>query len=207
MHEGLTNSEFEERITAKLGADTIIDFKVTDKDLIVTTSLDSIPRVLKFLRDDKSCSFEQLLAITAADYPEDEKRFEVVYLLMSLRFNRRLIVKTRTTEKLGVKTVKNIYSSAGWYERETFDMYGIKFNGNDDLRRILTDYGFEGHPLRKDFPLTGHYEVRYDEETKEVVREDVNLNQEFRNFDYLSPWEGAKYTFDQDNKEEDKKAG
>ena len=205
MPEGLTNAEFKEYILQELpkAVDEVNLFK---NEVIIFARAEKISEVLHFLKTDQNCSFEQLIAITAADYPADEKRFEVVYPLLSLKYNRRAIVKIRTDAETPVQTATTVYKSAGWYEREVWDMYGVKFAGNPDLRRILTDYGFEGHPLRKDFPLTGYYEVRYDNEQKKVVYGEVNLTQEFRNFDYLSPWEGAKYILPGDEKAPDKKA-
>ncbi len=159
-------------------------------ELVITANFKDIVLVLSFLRDDKECHFEILSDITAVDYPEREMRFEVVYNLLSLRHNYRIRVKVHASEDSFVPTVTELYSVAGWFEREVWDMYGITFEGHEDLRRILTDYGFEGHPQRKDFPLTGYVEVRYDDEQKRIVYEPVKLPQEFRNFDYLSPWEG-----------------
>ena len=150
-----------------------------------------IQDVLRFLRDDSECAFQMLLDICGVDYPDDApQRFEVVYHLLSLTMNNRIRVKLRTDEDTPVPSVTGIYKSAGWCEREVYDMYGILFDGNADLRRILTDYGFEGHPMRKDFPLTGYVELRYDEEARRVVYEPVALQQDFRTFDALSPWEG-----------------
>lgn len=200
MPEGLTNAEFSEYLQRQLSK-SISDIRVSNKEMTIYTRAEAIEDVLEFLKRDQNSRFSQLITITAIDRPEKANRFEVVYCLLSLVFNRRVVVKIKTDEDTPVNSVTNIYSCAGWYEREIWDLYGVKFANNSDLRRILTDYGFEGHPLRKDFPLTGYYEVRYDEEKKKVVYEDVNLNQEFRNFDYLSPWEGAKYTFEQENKE------
>lgn len=204
MPEGLTNSEYSEYLQRQLSK-SISEIKISNGEMTVFTKAEAIEDVLEFLKLDQNSKFSQLITITAIDRPENAQRFEVVYCLLSLVFNRRVIVKIKADEDAPVNSVVAIFSGAGWYEREVWDMYGIKFANNSDLRRILTDYGFEGHPLRKDFPLTGYYEVRYDEEQKKVVYEDVNLNQEFRNFDYLSPWEGAKYTFEQENK--DDKAG
>jgi len=205
MADNNPNSEFKEYLIAELGksVDSIDLFK---DEIIVHAAAEKIHDILYFLRSDEKCRFEQLQAVTAADYPEDEKRFEVVYLLLSLKFNRRVIVKIRTDEATPVPTVTGIYNSANWFEREVWDMFGVKFFGHPDLRRILTDYGFEGHPLRKDFPLTGFYQVRYDEEEKAVVYEPVNLVQEFRNFDFSSPWDGAKYIIPNELKG-DEKAG
>ncbi len=147
-------------------------------------------RALSFLRDDSECRFEMLVDLCGVDYPDREKRFEVVYNLLSLRHNRRVRVKVEVGEDEGVPTAIDLYPAAGWFEREAYDLYGIFFDNHPDLRRILTDYGFQGHPLRKDFPLTGYVQVRYDEEQKRVINEPVQLVQEFRSFDFLSPWEG-----------------
>jgi len=147
-------------------------------------------KTLSFLRDCPDCQFAQLTDIAGADYPQRPQRFEVVYHLLSLKTNRRIRVKIPTDEDTAVPSVLSLFPNAGWYEREAYDMYGILFEGNPDLRRILTDYGFEGYPLRKDFPLTGYTEVRYDEDQKKVVYEPVKLTQDFRTFDSLSPWEG-----------------
>ncbi len=192
MAENNANSEFSAYLTSELGK-AIDSVDLWKDEIIVHADASKIHDILYFLRNDGKCAFSQLQAVTAADYPQDEKRFEIVYLMLSLKYNRRLIVKIRTDEATPVPTVTNIYSSANWFEREVWDMYGVKFSDHPDLRRILTDYGFEGHPLRKDFPLTGFYEVRYDEKAKQVVYEPVNLVQEFRVFDFASPWEGAKY--------------
>jgi NADH-quinone oxidoreductase subunit C len=151
---------------------------------------EAIVRVLTHLRDDTSCLFKQLVDLTAVDYPERPERFEVVYNLLSLRHNRRLRAKVAASESTPVPSVVGVYRAAGWYEREAWDMYGVLFADNPDLRRLLTDYGFEGHPLRKDFPLTGYVELRYDDERKRVVYEPVKLTQAFRSFDFESPWEG-----------------
>lgn len=159
-------------------------------EVVITVARKEICRILDFLRDDKECSFEILVDITAVDYPERKKRFEVVYNLLSLRHNHRVRIKLLVSESEFVPSVTSIYSAANWFEREVWDMYGIMFEGHPDLRRILTDYGFEGHPQRKDFPLTGYVELRYDNELKRVVYEPVKLTQDFRSFDYLSPWEG-----------------
>jgi NADH-quinone oxidoreductase subunit C len=186
------NEQFRVYLLSEL-AGSVDDITLFNNEIIVHGRADKIDNILHFLKTDAQCHFEQLQAVTAADYPQDEKRFEVVYLLLSLKYNRRVIVKIRTDEATPVPTVTSIYATANWYEREVWDMYGVKFSGHPDLRRILTDYGFEGHPLRKDFPLTGFYEVRYDEVQKGVIYEPVNLPQEFRVFDFASPWEGAQY--------------
>lgn len=170
--------------------DRVLGVAFIARELVVTAKRDSIIEVLSFLRDDKECACQTLMDITAVDYPDRAERFDVVYNLLSLRQNHRVRVKITTDENTPVPTATSVFSFAGWVEREIWDMYGIIFDGHPDLRRILTDYGFEGHPLRKDFPLTGYVELRYDEEQKRVVYEPVKLQQDFRNFDYLSPWEG-----------------
>jgi len=159
-------------------------------ELIVWTTPGSLVSLLTMLRDNPQCQFNMLVDICGVDYPERTQRFEVVYNLLSLTNNLRIRVKVPTDEATAVPSVASIYRSAGWFEREAWDLYGIFFSDHDDLRRLLTDYGFEGHPMRKDFPLTGYVEVRYDEEQKRVVYEKVKLTQEFRTFDFLSPWEG-----------------
>ena len=159
-------------------------------ELMLVVKGDAIVRVLAYLRDDPACQFKMLVDICGVDYPGRAKRFEVVYNLLSLTGNRRIRVKVRTGEETPVPSVASVFSAAGWYERETWDLFGIAFSDHPDLRRILTDYGFDGHPLRKDFPLTGHVEVRYDDEQKRVVYDRVKLSQDFRTFDFLSPWEG-----------------
>ena len=151
---------------------------------------DHIVELLRFLIVDSQCKFETLIDLAGVDYPDRGERFEVVYHLLSMRLNQRIRIKISTAEDDPVPSIVDVYPSADWYEREAFDMYGIAFSGHPDLRRILTDYGFEGHPMRKDFPLTGHVEVRYDDLEKRVVYEPVTLTQEYRDFDFLSPWEG-----------------
>jgi NADH-quinone oxidoreductase subunit C len=168
---------------------SIEDCVFEQDELVVRARHAQITGLLTFLRDDPACRFEMLVDITAVDYPGRAARFDVVYNLLSLRYNRRIRVKAAVVEDEPVPSVTSIFSAAGWYEREVWDMYGIPFEGNVDLRRILTDYGFEGHPQRKDFPLTGYVELRYDEQLKRVVYEPVRLQQDFRNFDFLSPWE------------------
>ena len=150
-------------------------------------------RILTFLRDDANSLFKELLDIAGVDWPERRRRFDVVYNLLSLTHNQRIRVKVPADEETPVPSATGVFKSAGWYEREAWDLFGIRFSGNPDLRRILTDYGFDGHPMRKDFPLTGRVEVRYDEEQKRVVYEPVRLTQEFRTFDFMSPWEGAEH--------------
>lgn len=170
--------------------EAVLAVSLKGDELCVTTGRDQVVRLLKFLRDDPNCQFKQLVDVCGVDYPEDAERFEVVYHLLSLTQNRRIRVKVRTAEDQPVPTVTGVFASAIWYEREVWDMYGVFFDGHRDLRRLLSDYGFQGHPQRKDFPLTGYVEVRYDDEQKRVVYEPVKLPQEFRNFDFLSPWEG-----------------
>ena len=169
-------------------------------ELTLTIVRDDIVSTLTTLRDDPRCRFEVLLDICGVDYPARPERFEVVYHLLSPRKNLRLRLKVATDERSAVPSVVEVFPAANWYEREAYDMYGIMFSGHPDLRRILTDYGFEGYPLRKDFPLTGYVEVRYDDEQKRVVYEPVRLNQEFRSFDFESPWEGTEYVLPGDEK-------
>ncbi len=165
-------------------------FEVALDELTLFCDRESITKLLTFLRDDQNCQFKHLVDVTAVDYPAREARFDVVYNLLSLKLNQRIRVKVLADEASMVPSVAEVFSSAIWFEREVWDMYGIFFADHPDLRRMLTDYGFEGHPLRKDFPLTGYVEVRYDETQKRVVYEPVKLTQEFRSFDFMSPWEG-----------------
>ena len=181
--------DIAEHVAEELG-DAVTSHELIKGEIIITVQAKDICRVLQFLRDDKECQFKMLVSICGVDYPEREKRFEVVYNLLSLSQNNRMRVKLSVAEDEFVPTATKIFSTAGWFEREAWDLYGIYFEDHADLRRILTDYGFEGHPLRKDFPLTGHVELRYDEELRRVVYEPVHLTQDFRTFDYLSPWEG-----------------
>ena len=181
--------DIAEHVAEELG-DAVTSHELIKGEIIITAQAKDICRVLQFLRDDKECQFKMLVSICGVDYPEREKRFEVVYNLLSLSQNNRMRVKVNVAEDEFVPTSTKIFSTAGWFEREAWDLYGIYFEDHADLRRILTDYGFEGHPLRKDFPLTGHVELRYDEELRRVVYEPVHLTQDFRTFDYLSPWEG-----------------
>jgi NADH-quinone oxidoreductase subunit C len=159
-------------------------------ELSLTVKAASIVKVLSWLKDDPGCLFKQLVDVCGVDWPGREQRFDVVYHLLSMKHNQRVRVKVATDEETAVPSVTGVFSSAGWFEREVWDMFGVLFSDHPDLRRILTDYGFEGHPLRKDFPLTGYVEMRYDDETKRVVYEPVKLTQDFRSFDFLSPWEG-----------------
>jgi NADH-quinone oxidoreductase subunit C len=175
---------------AKALPNDVLATEVKLGELMVMARPDAVVRVLTFLRDDPKCLFKLLMDVCGADYPEREKRFDVVYNLLSLKHNQRVRVKAMTDEATPVPSVISVFSSAGWFEREAWDLYGIFFSDHPDLRRILTDYGFQGHPLRKDFPLTGYVEVRYDQEQKRVIYEPVKLTQDFRTFDFLSPWEG-----------------
>ena len=175
-------------------------WNVTLGELTLDVERDQIANVLRYLRDDPRCLFTCLIDICGVDYPGRDKRFDVVYHLLSLQLNHRIRLKVRTDEFTPVPTALGVFPAANWFEREAFDLYGILFSGHPDLRRLLTDYGFQGHPLRKDFPLTGFVEVRYSEEHKRVVYEPVKLPQEYRNFDFLSPWEGAEYALPGDEK-------
>jgi NADH-quinone oxidoreductase subunit C len=169
-------------------------------ELAVTIRREAVTRTMKFLRDDANCLFKQLVDVTAVDHPDDDERFEVVYNLLSYKHNRRIRVKTRVPEDEAVASVVELFNSANWFEREVWDLFGIYFAGHPDLRRIMTDYGFEGHPLRKDFPLTGYTEVRYDDELGRVVYEPVKLVQDFRRFEFMSPWEGVQELLPGDEK-------
>jgi NADH-quinone oxidoreductase subunit C len=181
----------------------VIGNEIINDELIIRTRPDAVVGVMTFLRDDVNCQFKQLLDVCGVDYPEREERFEVVYNLLSMTNNLRIRVKVAVGEDSPVPSVTSVYSAANWYERETWDLFGIIFSDHPDLRRIMTDYGFEGHPLRKDFPLTGYVEVRYDDEQKRVVYEPVKLTQEFRTFDFLSPWEGVPRLLPGDEKAEE----
>lgn len=194
-------TDLQDYVDAKLG-EAVVSSGMAHDEWNLVVSREQIPRVLKFLRDDRRCMFECLIDICGVDYPGDERRFEVVYHLLSPRQNARMRVKVRTDAETAVPSVTGIYPAANWFEREAFDLYGILFSGHPDLRRLLTDYGFQGHPLRKDFPLTGFSEVRYDDEQKRVVYEPVKLMQEFRSFDFESPWEGVEYVLPGDEKAE-----
>ncbi len=194
--------ELGEHIAAAL-PNEVIETAVRFGELTVEARADAVVKVLTFLRDDQNCQFKILVDVTGVDHPERPQRFDVAYQLLSPRHNQRLRVKLQTDEETPVPSATGVYKSAGWFERETWDMYGVMFSGHPDLRRILTDYGFEGHPLRKDFPLTGHVEMRYDDEQKRVVYEPVKLVQEFRRFDFMSPWEGAEYILPGDEKSEE----
>ncbi len=181
-------------------AASVTGYTVAYHELNVSVRAADIVAVMRFLRDDPRCLFINLIDITAVDWPSRERRFDVVYHLLSPKHNARVRVKCETDEATPVASIIAVFAGADWFEREVYDLYGIVFTGHPDMRRILTDYGFEGHPLRKDFPLTGFVEVRYDDELKRVVYEPVRLTQEFRNFDFLSPWEGTDYVLPGDEK-------
>ena len=191
-------------ITGALAA-SVTGYAVAFGELTVTAQAADIVAVMRFLRDDDRCQFWNLIDITAVDWPGRERRFDVVYHLLSPKLNVRVRVKVETDEATPVPSIIEVFAGADWFERETYDLYGIVFTGHPDMRRILTDYGFEGHPLRKDFPLTGFVEVRYDDELKRVVYEPVRLAQEFRTFDFLSPWEGTDYVLPGDEKAKNRK--
>ncbi len=186
-------------ITGTLG-DKIAGSAIAFGELTLTVDAADIVDVMRFLKDDANCQFVSIIDICGVDYPSREQRFEVVYHLMSPRQNLRIRVKVRADEETLVPSITGVFVGADWFEREAYDLYGILFSGHPDLRRLLTDYGFEGHPLRKDFPLTGFVEVRYDDEAKRVIYEPVELKQEFRDFDFLSPWEGTDYVLPGDEK-------
>jgi NADH-quinone oxidoreductase subunit C len=181
----------------------VVSAELASDELVVRARPSGLIRLLTFLRDDSNCQFKVLTDISGVDYPQREQRFDVVYNLLSLNQNQRMKVKVATDEDTPVSTATGVFSSAGWYEREIWDLYGVFFSDHPDLRRILTDYGFEGHPMRKDFPLTGRVEVRYDEEQKRVVYDPVRLTQDFRSFDFLSPWEGMTRALPGDEKAEE----
>ena len=180
--------------------DCVLEYAVKFDELNIDVSPSSIVGFVDFLKSDRNCRFSTLVDITAVDYPGREKRFDVVYHLLSMYQNQRLRLRMSVSEEDMVASIVDVHPSANWFEREVFDMFGILFSGHPDLRRLLTDYGFRGHPLRKDFPTTGYTELRYDEAEKRVVYEPVSLVQEYRQFDFMSPWEGAKYIIPVDRK-------
>ena len=182
----------------------VTDHRVAYGELTITANARDIVKVVTFLRDDERCLFWSFIDVTAIDWPGREPRFDVVYHLLSPKYNHRIRVKIAVGENTPVPSIVDVFPGANWFEREAYDLYGVLFTGHPDMRRILTDYGFEGHPLRKDFPLTGFVEVRYDDEEKRVVYEPVRLSQEFRNFDFRSPWEGPDYPLPGDEKAEQK---
>ena len=179
--------------------------EIKHNQLYLNIDSEDLIDVTLFIKSNENTKFRQLIDITVVDYPENTQRFKVVYLFLSHEFNQRIILSYLINENEVIPSLTAIYPAANWMEREVFDMYGVKFKDHPDLRRILTDYGFEGHPLRKDFPLTGHTEVRYSEDQKKVINEPVKLEQNYRNFDYESPWEGTKYIKNQTDQENDKK--
>jgi NADH-quinone oxidoreductase subunit C len=186
-------------IKTALGA-SVIGYEIAHSELTVTVKASDIVKTAIYLKTDPACQFINIIDVTAVDWPNREQRFDVVYHLLSPRLNQRIRVKAATDEVTPVPSLIGVYRCANWFEREAYDLYGVLFTGHTDLRRILTDYGFEGHPLRKDFPLTGFVEVRYDDEQKRVVYDKVRLAQEFRSFDFLSPWEGTDYVLPGDEK-------
>jgi len=195
-----SNEGVRDALVKALG-DMVADSKEDHGEIVITVVRDRIEDALRLLRDEHE--YQQLMEIAGADYPDRAERFDVVYMLLSLTKNHRIMVKVNAAEITPVPTVTTLWPVAGWLEREVFDMYGVIFAGNQDLRRILTDYGFEGHPFRKDFPMTGYVELRYSEEDKRVVYEPVKLAQDMRQFDFMSPWEGAEYVLPGDEKAEE----
>ena len=200
----ITLIDLEKKINSELTT-KIKKSEIKHNQLYLNTDSEDIIDICLFIKSNKNTKFRQLIDITVVDYPENVQRFKVVYLFLSHEFNQRIILSYLINENEVVPSLTSIFPAANWMEREVFDMYGVKFKDHPDLRRILTDYEFEGHPLRKDFPLTGHTEVRYSEEQKKVIKEKVKLEQNYRNFDYESPWEGTKYIKEQTEKNNDKK--
>ena len=201
MSEALT--ELAQHIEAKR-PDCVISWDIAFGDLSITATQSSLAGFIEFLKTDRNCRFSTLVDITAVDYPDRDPRFDVVYHFLSMYQNQRIRVKVGVREEDILPSITEVHPSANWFEREVFDMFGLLFSGHPDLRRLLTDYGFRGYPLRKDFPTTGYTEVRYDEEQKRVVYEPVKLVQEYRQFDFMSPWEGAEYILPGDDKAEAK---
>jgi len=196
--------DLEKKINSELTT-KIKKTEIRHDQLYINIDNEALIDVTLFIKSNENTKFRQLMDVTVVDYPENAQRFKVVYLFLSHEFNQRIILSYLISENEVIPSLTPIYPAANWMEREVFDMYGVKFKDHPDMRRILTDYGFEGHPLRKDFPLTGHTEVRYNEELKKVISEPVKLEQNYRNFDYESPWEGTKYINDQTDLENDKK--
>jgi len=196
--------DLEKKINSELTT-KIKKSEIKHNQLYINIDSEDLINVTLFIKSNENTKFRQLIDVTVVDYPENTQRFKVVYLFLSHEFNQRIILSYFISENEVIPSLTSIYPAANWMEREVFDMYGVKFKDHPDLRRILTDYGFEGHPLRKDFPLTGHTEVRYSEEQKKVITEPVKLEQNYRNFDYESPWEGTKYIKKQTDHENDKK--
>ena len=198
-----TVNDLEKTVNSGLTT-TVKKSQINFDQLFIDVEVEDIISTILFLKTNEKCKFKQLIDITAVDYPQREKRFKIVYLLLSHQNNLRIIINSNIDEKTTVPSVIKIFPSANWMEREVFDMYGISFKDHPDLRRILTDYGFKGYPLRKDFPLTGHTEVRYSEDKKKVIYEPVKLDQEYREFDFESPWEGTKYIKQEEEKNKNK---
>jgi NADH-quinone oxidoreductase subunit C len=196
--------DLEKKINSELTT-KIKNSKIRHDQLYINIESEDLIDVTLFIKSNENTKFRQLIDVTVVDYPESTQRFKIVYLFLSHEFNQRIILSYLIGENEVIPSLTSIYPAANWMEREVFDMYGVKFKDHPDLRRILTDYGFEGHPLRKDFPLTGHTEVRYSEDQKKVINEPVKLEQNYRNFDYESPWEGTKYIKQQADQENDKK--
>ena len=196
-------NNLEKKINSELST-KINKTEIKHNQIYIEIDKDDLIDVVLFLKTNKDTKFRQLIDITVVDYPEKAQRFKVVYLFLSHEFNQRIILSYFINENEVISSLTSIYPASNWMEREVFDMYGVSFKNHPDLRRILTDYGFEGHPLRKDFPLTGHSEVRYNEEQKKVISEPVRLEQNYRNFDYESPWEGTKYIKEQSNNNDKK---
>ena len=192
--------DLEKKINSELTT-KINKTEIKHNQIYIEIDREDLIDVILFIKTNKDCKFRQLMDITVVDYPEKAQRFKVVYLFLSHEFNQRMILSYSINENEVIPSLTSIFPAANWMEREVFDMYGVNFKDHPDLRRILTDYGFEGHPLRKDFPLTGHLEVRYSEDQKKVIHEPVKLEQNYRNFDYESPWEGTKYIKDQSDKD------
>jgi len=197
-----TVNDLEKTVNSGLTT-TVKKSEINFEQLFIYVDVEDVVSTILFLKTNEKCKFKQLIDITAVDYPQKEKRFKIVYLLLSHENNLRIIINTTIDEKAIVPSITKIFPSANWMEREVFDMYGISFKNHPDLRRILTDYGFDGYPLRKDFPLTGHTEVRYSEEKKKVIYEPVKLDQAYRDFDFESPWEGTKYIKQDEEKSKD----
>lgn len=187
-------------VIAERNVDAVRDYSVEHGELTVRVSVPHLVSVVEFLKKNSACSFSTLIDITAIDYPSREKRFDLVYHFLSMHQNQRIRIKCAVREDQIAPSITELHPGANWFEREVFDMYGIMFSGHPDLRRLLTDYGFQGHPLRKDFPTTGYVELRYDELAKRVVYEPVKLVQDYRQFDFMSPWEGAEYILPGDDK-------
>jgi|TARA_B110000116_G_C16628162_1_gene487004 NADH-quinone oxidoreductase subunit C len=200
----LTITDVEKIINSGL-ATSIVKSEINFEQLFIDIEVENFISVMLFLKTNEKCKFRQLIDITAVDYPKKEKRFKIIYLLLSHENNLRIIININIEDNFPLPSITKIFPSANWMEREVFDMYGITFKDHPDLRRILTDYGFDGHPLRKDFPLTGHTEVRYNETKKKVISEPVKLDQEYRDFDFESPWDGTEYIKDIKNNFEKKK--